>query len=54
MEENNEIEYLTFQKYFYLTDDGKKVYDTDLIREDMEAELEFLEKQRNWDENENN
>jgi len=44
---DEEIEYLTFQKYFYLTDDGKKVYDTDLIREDMEAELEFLEKQNN-------
>jgi|LULM01.1.fsa_nt_gb hypothetical protein len=42
---SDEIEYLTFQKYFRLTDDGKKIYDTDLIREDMEAELEFLEKQ---------
>lgn len=40
----NEIEYLTFQAYFYLTDDGKKVYDVDLIREDMELELEMLEK----------
>jgi hypothetical protein len=48
---SEEIEYLTFQKYFCLTDDGKKVYDIDLIREDMEAELEFLKKQN---ENENN
>ena len=51
----SELEYLTFNKYFYLTDDGKKVYDTDLIREDMEAELEFLEKQNKLEnENENN
>ena len=39
----NKSEEILLKKYFYLTDEGKKVYDIDLIKEDFEEVIYALE-----------
>jgi hypothetical protein len=36
-------EEILLKKYFYLTDEGEKVYDIDLIKEDFEEVIYALE-----------
>jgi hypothetical protein len=39
----NKSEEILLKKYFYLTGEGKKVYDIDLIKEDFEEVIYALE-----------
>jgi hypothetical protein len=39
----NKSEEILLKKYFHLTDEGKKVYDIDLIKEDFEEVIYALE-----------